>query len=43
MPRLIRRVIRGFTREPDCVVEQSVGTTIAKSVFNPADRAKEHV
>lgn len=43
MCRLIHRSVCGLVRGFDCIVKRSVGTVTAKSVFNPADRAKEHV
>jgi hypothetical protein len=42
MCRVIHRSVCGLMRDSDCVVEQSIGTATAKSVFYPADPAKEH-
>ncbi|CAE6787629.1 hypothetical protein R69927_04582 [Paraburkholderia domus] len=42
MCRLIHRAVCGLMRGGDCIVEHSAGTATAKSVFNPADPAKEH-
>jgi hypothetical protein len=42
MCRLIHRAACWLTRGADCIVEQSVGSATAKSIFNPADPAREH-
>jgi hypothetical protein len=42
MCRLIHRAVCGLMQGADCIVEPSVGSATAKSIFNPADPAREH-
>lgn len=43
MCRLVCRAVCGITRGVDCVVERSNGSAAARSVFIPADPAKEQL
>ncbi|MBB4518815.1 hypothetical protein GGD68_007623 [Paraburkholderia fungorum] len=43
MCRLVRRAVCGITRGVDCVVKRSIGGATARSVFIPADPAKEQL
>lgn len=42
MGGLIHRAVCGLMHGADCIVEQSIGGATAKSIFNPADPAREH-
>jgi len=42
MWRLVHRSVCGLARGFECIGEQSIGSAAAKSVFYPADPAKEH-